>query len=93
MPKQAYTYILTNKRHTVLYIGVTSNLKKRVHEHKTKLHSTSFTSKYNVDKLVYYEVFESIEKAICREKFLKGRARVKKMELIESINPSWSELG
>ena len=81
-----YTYILFNKRNGTLYIGVTSNLVKRVYEHKNKL-VDGFTKKYNIDKLGYYEIFDDIEEAIIREKKLKGASRKKKLELIEMNNP------
>jgi len=88
---QSYVYILSNLRNSVLYIGVTSNLIKRVWEHKKHL-VHGFTSRYNVTKLVYYEVFDSIEDAITREKQLKGGSREKKINLIESKNPEWLDL-
>ena len=91
MSKQAYVYIMTNKSNTVLYTGVTSNLIKRVYEHKQKL-VDGFTKKYNVTKLVYFEVFEDIENAITREKQIKGWLRNKKVILIESMNPEWEDL-
>ena len=92
MPKQGYTYILTNKRHTVLYIGVTSDLNKRLHEHKTKLRKSCFTAKYNVDKLIYYEIYQSMEEAISREKWLKSKNRAKKVAIISSLNQQWEDL-
>ena len=91
MNKQYYVYLLTNKTNTVLYVGVTNDLKRRVCEHREKL-IEGFTQKYNVDKLVYYEVCESIEGAICREKQLKGWLRSKKNELIARQNPLWRDL-
>jgi putative endonuclease len=87
-----YIYILTNKNNTTLYIGVTSDLIKRINEHKTKFHPESFTAKYNVDKLVYYEGFHSIEEAIHREKQLKAGTRKIKEELINKMNPEWKDL-
>jgi len=89
--RSAYTYILTNKRNTVLYTGVTSDLIKRVYEHKQKI-VEGFTKKYNVDKLVYYDMFEGIENAIIREKQIKGWVRRRKIELINSVNPDWKDL-
>ena len=86
-----YTYILFNKRNGTLYIGVTSNLVKRVYEHKNKL-ADGFTKKYNIDKLAYYEVYDDIEEAIIREKKLKGASRKKKLELIEMNNPEWIDI-
>jgi putative endonuclease len=91
MEKGGYTYILTNSRHTVLYIGVTSCLEKRLYEHKNYL-IPGFTSKYKIHKLVYYERFDRIEDAIYREKQLKGKNRSKKIDLINSLNPNWNEL-
>ena len=86
-----YIYILFNKKNGTLYTGVTSDLVKRVYEHKSKA-VDGFTKRYNVDKLGYYEVFEEIEEAIKREKNIKAGSRKKKIELIESINPDWSDL-
>ena len=82
---------MTNNRNTVLYVGVTSDLIKRVYEHKAKL-ADGFTKKYNVVKLVYYEVFEDIENAIVREKQLKAGSREKKVQLIDSMNKEWRDL-
>ena len=93
MTKYYYIYILTNKHNKVLYIGVTNNLLKRVWEHKTKINkASSFTKKYNIDKLVYYEYIESIYSAIAREKQLKGGSRKQKINLINSFNPKWEDL-
>ena len=80
-----YVYILSNKYNTTLYIGVTNNLVRRVYEHKNKL-VQGFTSKYNLNKLVYYEQTTSIESAIAREKQLKNFSRAKKEQLIDQIN-------
>ena len=91
MSKQYCVYILTNKTHSVLYIGVTSDLKRRVYEHKEKL-IEGFTKKYNVDKLVYYEVGEGVMGAISREKQLKNGPRLRKIRLIESMNTEWRDL-
>ena len=84
-------YIMTNKGHRVLYTGVTSNLFKRVAEHKNKV-VAGFTSNYNVTKLVYYEEFNTMEEAIAREKQIKGGSRQKKIDLINSKNPEWKDL-
>lgn len=92
MEKGGAIYILTNKNNTVLYIGVTSDLYSRVYEHKTKLYPKSFTARYNIDKLVYFEAFHDIEEAINREKQLKAGSRAKKIKLIKSINPEWKDL-
>ena len=89
--KQGYVYILTNKANTVLYIGVTSNLTKRIWEHKNHV-VEGFTKKYNLNKLVYYEAIETIESAIKREKYLKGKTRCYKEELINTFNPDWDDL-
>jgi len=91
MSKNYYIYIMTNKNNTVLYTGVTNNLKKRVYEHKHKLIS-GFTKKYNINKLVYYEIFEDPINAIAREKQIKAGSRDKKIKLIESMNPKWEDL-
>ena len=89
--KQYYVYMMTNNRNTVLYVGVTNDLIRRVYEHKEKL-ADGFTRKYNITKLVYYEVFEDIENAILREKQIKAGSRQKKVQLINSINREWHEL-
>ena len=89
--KGAYVYILSNKRNGTLYVGVTSNLVKRIFEHKEKV-INGFSAKYNLDLLVYYEERWSIEEAIQREKQLKAGNRKKKLGLIESINPDWKDL-
>jgi putative endonuclease len=89
--KQYYVYILTNKYNTTLYIGITSNLIKRVFEHKNKL-AEGFTKKYNIEKLVYYELHEDPETAIKREKTLKNLLRSKKLKLIEAKNPEFKDL-
>ena len=86
-----YTYILTNKKKGVLYIGVTNNLIKRTYIHKKKI-AGGFTQKYNVNKLVYYEKFNSIISAITREKQLKNWKRTWKIELIEKHNIEWKDL-
>jgi putative endonuclease len=82
---------MTNKNNTVLYTGVTRDIKKRVYEHKEKL-AEGFTKRYNIIKLVYYEVFDDSENAISREKQIKGGSRQKKIDLIESINRKWEDL-
>lgn len=88
---QYYVYILTNVNHTVLYTGVTNDLVRRVFEHKKKI-IQGFTSKYNVSKLIYFELFDFIDLAIKREKQIKGYSRVKKLALINSINHGWIDL-
>ncbi len=82
---------MTNKANTVIYTGVTSDLKKRAYEHKEKL-IDGFTKKHNIDKLVYYETFDAIEDVIKREKQIKGGSRKKKIELINLINPGFKDL-
>ena len=79
--RKGYVYLITNKTNKVIYTGVTSNLKKRIYEHKEKL-VKGFTKKYNVNKLVYYEVLDRIDDAILREKQIKGGSREKKIKLI-----------
>ena len=91
MRRQYYIYIMTNKNNTVLYTGITNDLKRRVYEHKEKL-VDGFTKKYNVTKLVYYEVFEDPENAILREKQIKAGSRQKKLDLINSVNGEWLDL-
>ena len=86
-----YAYILSNKRRTVLYIGVTNNIERRVHEHKTKVNK-GFSNKYNCDRLVYYEEFGWIQDAIAREKRLKKYSRQWKENLINEKNPGWNDL-
>jgi len=92
MIKGGAVYILTNQNNTVLYTGFTSNIIKRLYEHRTGVYKMSFTSKYAVIKLVYYKVFLNIEDAIDREKQIKGGSRRKKEDLIISINPNWNDL-
>jgi putative endonuclease len=91
MERQYYIYIMTNKDNTVLYTGVTNDLKRCVYEHKEKL-VDGFTKKYNIVKLVYYEIFTDIESAILREKQIKGGSRIKKIKMIESMNKEWKDL-
>ena len=86
-----YIYILSNKENGVLYIGITNNLEKRVWEHKEKV-VKGFTNKYNVDKLVYYEIANGPTNAIAREKQLKAGSRKKKLDLISKFNPRWVDL-
>ncbi len=85
-------YILTNDRRTVLYTGVTADLQTRVVEHKARRDPRSFTARYNAVRLVYYELTSNIAAAIAREKQIKAGSRSKKVALIESINPDWSDL-
>jgi putative endonuclease len=91
MEKQYYIYIMANKGNTVLYTGVTSDLKKRVYQHKNKM-AGGFTARYNVDKLVYYEICSDSYNAISREKQIKAGPRKRKIDLINSVNPDWKDL-
>ena len=90
--KQYYLYIATNKRHTTVYIGVTNDLFRREFQHKNKIDKNSFTAKYNIDTVVYYEIYNDIKVAITREKQIKAGSRKKKIELIEKMNPEWKDL-
>ena len=90
--KGGSVYILTNLHNTTLYTGVTSDLYGRVLEHKEKKYPKSFTARYNIHKLVYFQHFESIEEAIDREKQVKAASRKYKEGLINSINPDWKDL-
>ncbi|MES2410076.1 MAG: GIY-YIG nuclease family protein [Bacteroidota bacterium] len=90
--KTGFIYIVTNKYNNTFYIGVTSNLPKRILEHIEKRYENSFSARYNLNKLVYYEQYQMIGDAIVREKQLKAGSRVKKIELIQSINPKWIDL-
>ena len=87
-----YVYILSNNHKNVIYTGVTNNLVKRVYEHKMHLDKRSFTSRYNVENLVYYEVTSHVEAAIQREKQIKSWNRKRKNALVESKNPDWIDL-
>jgi putative endonuclease len=91
MMRTYYVYLLTNVNHTVLYIGVTNDLARRVAEHKAGIHE-GFTKKYNVHQLVHFETYPDITAAIAREKQLKAGSRAKKLALIEANNPDWEEL-
>ena len=91
MKTSSYIYIITNYKNTTLYTGVTSNLVKRIWEHKNEI-VEGFSKKYKLHKLVYYEVIDNIETAINREKYIKGKSRQYKINLIESINKEWKDL-
>jgi putative endonuclease len=91
MEKIFCVYIITNKKNGVLYTGVTSNLPKRIYEHKNKI-KPGFTAKYNLTRLVHYEVFGDAENAIHREKCIKEWKRQWKIDLIEKDNPDWRDL-
>ena len=89
--KQYYVYIMTNKINTVLYTGVTSDLKKRIWEHKEKV-IDGFTKKYNINKLIFFEIYNDPGNAILREKQIKAGSKTKKVKLIIGINPEWKDL-
>ena len=90
MSNQYYVYIMTNKSGT-LYVGLSNNLKQRVQQHKTEL-VEGFTKRYNINRLLYFEMFSDINSAIAREKTIKGWLRKKKIDLISSVNPNWRDL-
>ncbi len=90
--KQPTVYIMANKKNGAIYIGVTSNLIKRVYEHKNLPIKNSFTSKYNCKMLVYYALCDTMDIALTQEKRLKGYLRSKKLKLIENSNPEWVDL-
>ncbi len=92
MNKQAFVYILASQKNGTLYTGVTSDLVKRIYEHKIKTHEKSFTAQYEIDKLVWYTTGDSIEGAIILEKKIKNRNRAWKITLIEKQNPDWRDL-
>ena len=89
--RQYCVYIMTNPHNTVIYSGVTNNLARRVYEHKNGLGGI-FTKKYNIRKLVYYEVTDNVSSALAREKQIKGGSRKKKIDLVNSMNPQWRDL-
>lgn len=91
MEKPGYVYIITNYNNTTLYKGVTSNLIKRIWEHKNEV-VEGFSKRYKLHKLVYYEIADSIETALNREKYIKGKSRKYKLQLIESFNKDWNDL-
>jgi putative endonuclease len=90
--KPGFIYLLTNKSHSTLYVGVTSNLPQRIQEHRNKKYPESFSARYNINKLVYWESFQEIGDAIAREKQLKAGSRQKKINLINGFNPAWEDL-
>lgn len=92
MHKQYFVYILTNKNNSVLYTGFTRDLIGRIFQHKNRQSTESFTTKYNVNKLVYYEIYEDAYEAISREKQIKAGSRQKKIDLINKQNPPWEDL-
>lgn len=89
---KAWVYMTTNKPNGVIYTGLTNDLRDRIKNHKNKKYKNSFTAKYNVDKLVYFEEFDSIITAMARERQLKAGSRAKKVKLIEGTNPEWVDL-
>lgn len=89
--KMFFVYVLTNRYHTVYYTGMTNNLLRRIHEHKTKVNN-GFSAKYNIDKLIYYEAYDNPTDAISREKQIKKYSRKKKIMLIERMNSRWLDL-
>jgi putative endonuclease len=92
MKRGGSTYIMANKNNTTLYVGVTANLKRRIHQHKSGINPKSFTKRYNINKLVYFEEYPTIKEAIFREKQLKSGSRKKKESLINGFNPEWRDL-
>jgi putative endonuclease len=88
----AYVYILTNKHHTVLYVGMTTDLRTRLWEHQQKINPRSFSARYNVSVPIYYQSFDSIERARDKELYIKGKTRKWKEDLINSMNPNWNDL-
>ncbi len=92
MYKPGYVYILTNAAKTMLYVGVTSNLPQRIWQHKQKMYPHSFTAKFNIHLLIYYEAYTCMGDAIKREKEIKGWKRSKKNTLIKTKNPNWEIL-
>lgn len=90
--KPGFVYIITNYKNTTLYVGVTSNLPQRILEHKEKRYPNSFSARYNLNKLIYYESFQMIGDAIGREKQIKAGSRQNKIDLILSLNPEWKDL-
>lgn len=92
MERGGFTYIITNKSNSVLYTGVTSDLKNRIWQHKLKVNPLSFSSRYNAVKLVYFQPFTTIDEAIAFEKYVKGKSRQFKIDLIQDFNPKWKDL-
>ncbi len=92
MQKGGWVYILTNRHHRVLYTGVTSHLIARMQQHISKAYPSSFTARYQVNKLIYFHLFDTIEEAITVEKRIKAGSRAAKIKLVASVNPLWDDL-
>jgi len=92
MNRNWYTYIITNHKNTVLYIGITNSLERRVYEHKNKINTSSFSNKYNLYKLAWFQMFKTPNEAIEAEKKIKGWKRDKKIDLIKKDNPDFRDL-
>ncbi|MBL7860103.1 MAG: GIY-YIG nuclease family protein [Cyclobacteriaceae bacterium] len=92
MRPAAFVYLLTNQHHTVLYVGMTTDLRTRLWEHIRKINPGSFTARYNLIKPVYFETLDSEEAALERERFIKGKSRAYKEDLITKMNPGWNDL-
>ena len=84
---------MTNKNKTVLYVGATNDIERRINEHKHRIYPNAFTKRYNCDILVYFEEFDEVKDAFAREKQLKAGSRKKKLQLISGLNPNWNDLG
>jgi putative endonuclease len=92
MIKGGYVYIITNKHNTALYVGVTSGLVKRMWEHRSRLHAANLTARHNLNKLVYFESFESMDEAIAEQTRIVEQVRKDQVQLIEAANPNWNDL-
>ncbi|MEJ2882957.1 GIY-YIG nuclease family protein [Pedobacter sp. GR22-6] len=92
MEKGGWVYLMTNKYNTVIYVGVTSDLRQRVFDHQNSRYPGSFTSRYRINKLVYFHFFDSIQEAIDEEKRIKGGNRQSKLNMINQMNPEWKDL-
>lgn len=88
----AWVYIITNENNTTLYVGATNDLPTRLWEHRTKQNPSSFSARYNLCKLIFFESFDSVEAAFARESYIKGKTRKWKVALIETTNPKWLDL-
>ena len=92
MRRRGWVYIITNTHHTTLYVGASSQLKTRITQHREKTFAGSFSAKYNLCKLVYYETFDTVNEAFERERQLKAGSRKRKEKLINGFNPEWKDL-